>query len=370
MAETPSELQTEIAKLERKHAENPEGRYFVPLANTYRRIGWLKSAESLLRDGLQWHPEYLSAHIVLGRCLAERGAADEAAEEFRYVLSLDPQNLIALRSLGEIALGAGRAEEAERWYRELIAADPMNDDARRGLASLQPADSEPVPGDGPVEDADDLPMLEEDVPELVTETIAELYARQGLHDRSAEVYRELIRRRGGDPALERRLAEVERSAAGTEPPPLAAPDMPVAGWELPVAPSGEPEEDAAPPFAGPEDEGDDSSTAFALEPEAGPTIAAFLSELAAWRPGAPRSGGTATAADGVFRLEEEEDDEREREALLSHEQPLGGSPERVEGPGGGERARETAPPATLTPSAGEDDDDLESFQAWLRSLKR
>lgn len=352
MAEVPPELAAEVQKLERYHAENPQGRYFVPLANAYRKMGALDQAEALLREGLRRHPDYLSAHIVLGRCLADGGATDAAVSEFRYVLSVDPQNLIALRSLGEMASEGGRSDEAVRWYRELLAVDPMNEDARQALEALEtrPAPSAPAEGgaewwERPAEDAaddaglpasgivdDDLiwsspagaaapadegasrpdealswgavdldagiqpgtpaeqpapaepfaalsfgdlelsdtvpdptgrpeaqPWSAPDAPggwdpfsggtveldtssfgggeaeaagpeaegdEVVTETIAELYARQGFHDRAADVYRELIRRRGGDPALEARLREVERLASG------GAADEAPAAWTL------------------------------------------------------------------------------------------------------------------------------------------
>nr|MBA2671775.1 hypothetical protein [Gemmatimonadota bacterium] len=277
MAESPSELRIEIEKLEQKHAENPEGRYFVPLANAYRKLGAVEHAESLLLDGLRKHPEYLSAHIVLGRCLAARKANAKAIEEFHYVLSIDPQNLVALRSLGEIALDQDQPGDAAHWFQELISVDPMNEDARRALEQLgtssqpegrtatepaggwleamdeemnglrrttadeptfdmeEPVRVEPVPaerddlaiehfasfdasepyaGHSALSEADLLRDDEEDAPgELVTETIAELYARQGFYDRSADVLRELIRRRGGDENLSRRLEEIERLAA-------------------------------------------------------------------------------------------------------------------------------------------------------------
>ncbi|MET0399713.1 MAG: tetratricopeptide repeat protein [Longimicrobiaceae bacterium] len=360
MAEVPPELAAEVQKLERYHAENPQGRYFVPLANAYRKMGALDQAEALLREGLRRHPDYLSAHIVLGRCLADGGATDAAVSEFRYVLSVDPQNLIALRSLGEMASEGGRSEEAVRWYRELLAVDPMNEDARQALETLETRPAPPAAGEGgaewwerpadaaandaelpasgivdddliwssgteietpagegasrpdealswgavdldsgvepgvpaeepapaepfaalafgdlelsdavpePVERQEAQPWSAPDAPggwdpfsggtveldtsafgggaeaaepeaegdEVVTETIAELYARQGFHDRAADVYRELIRRRGGDPALEARLREVESLASGgsaDEAPASWTPDA-----EAPAAPA-------------------------------------------------------------------------------------------------------------------------------------
>ena len=263
----PSELQAEIEKLERKHAENPEGRYFVPLANAYRKLGELERAEVLLRDGLRRHPDYLSAHIVLGRCLADRGALPRGRARSSATSSPSTRRTSSpCAPSARLALGA-RAGPArrQRWFGELLAVGPDERGRAARPRSLQVAarprrpsrppsrSGRPRRGGGdalgetpaaarsshlpappprppeagtPDEVADgtrpavpervapaEEPRLEDGSPEgvettdsppgrLVTETIAELYARQGLHERAAEVYRELIRRRGGDPALE------------------------------------------------------------------------------------------------------------------------------------------------------------------------
>ena len=152
MSEMPPGLAAELETLQRKHAQYPEGRYFVPLANARRKAGDLHKAETLLREGMEIHPEYLSAYIVLGRCLEDRGDAAEAEEQFRRVLSRDPQNLVALQHLGEIAARDGRREDAARWYHELIGADPMNDGARARLAELEAEEPEAVSSETPEED--------------------------------------------------------------------------------------------------------------------------------------------------------------------------------------------------------------------------
>jgi tetratricopeptide (TPR) repeat protein len=139
MADSSHGLDAEIQKFEQKHGEHPEGRYFVPLANAYRKNGDLEHAEALLREGLKHHPDYLSAHIVLGRCLADRGAISEAEEQFRLVVAGDPQNLVALRALGELAASSGRRAEAVSWYEQLLAIDPMSSEAREGLEAVRSA---------------------------------------------------------------------------------------------------------------------------------------------------------------------------------------------------------------------------------------
>ncbi|CAA9366015.1 MAG: hypothetical protein AVDCRST_MAG68-4860 [uncultured Gemmatimonadetes bacterium] len=346
MPEISPELAARIESLRSSHRENP-ARFFMPLASAYREAGELGQAEELLRENLKRHPGYLSAHVLLGRCLADRGALGEARNEFSYVLSIDPQNLIALRTLGEMAAANGNADEARRWYGELLAVDPMSAEARQALDALdsappaapargeeeggwdpfahgdvaqapaeEPASEAPgfedeplldAPGFRPLEPAPELGFGSVDLPppanddfanwgdvsldapsaapadlpaapaggdaldfgavelsddwgaapeplaadpsagwgmfddapgadipaeplpelrsfhdedaaedgvEMVTETMAELYYRQGFVDRAADVYRELIARRGDEPALTRRLAELEAEMRG------------------------------------------------------------------------------------------------------------------------------------------------------------
>lgn len=373
MPELSPELAARIETLRASHAENP-ARFFMPLASAYREAGEVQKAEELLRENLKRHPGYLSAHVLLGRCLADRGAYAEARNEFQYVLSVDAQNLIALRTLGDMAASGDDAGEARRWYGELLSVDPMNTEARQALAALDaagaarataaaqpsapsPAEAEgngfgmvdldanqapaadhpaahadpgtwgtvsleteaasarPVPQEAggdfdaldfgavdidahahgepareeatpPAEEADhrafagfgtidgdeagldaaevaplDLEALypsadasagahhddHDEHGEVVTETIAELYARQGFPERAADVYRELIARRGDEPALVRRLEELQEQLRSHPAGESAPNDLEPVAFDVPSAESagsGEPAEAA------------------------------------------------------------------------------------------------------------------------------
>ena len=125
---------SEIEKLERRYAENPKGRNFAPLADAYRKAGQLDQAIELCTSGLEHHPDYVSAHIVYGRCLIDQHNDDNAAVVFRKVLELDPENVIALKALAEMGARSGRLDESVLWLTKLLAADPMNGDAAEALA--------------------------------------------------------------------------------------------------------------------------------------------------------------------------------------------------------------------------------------------
>ena len=124
---------SEIEKLEKRWAENPKGRNFAPLADAYRKAGELDRAIELCTAGLEQHPDYVSAHIVLGRCLMDQKNDPGASDVFRKVLALDQENVLALKILAEIAERGHRYDEAVDWLTRLLSADPMNGDAAEAL---------------------------------------------------------------------------------------------------------------------------------------------------------------------------------------------------------------------------------------------
>jgi tetratricopeptide (TPR) repeat protein len=261
----------EISRLELLHAAHPDGLVFPHLADAYRRAGRYSQAEVVLTAGLRRHTDYSSAHLVLGRLRLDQGKREEARSAFERVLQLDPQNYVALEYMGELALEDGRLGKALHHFRALQKQRPDADLARRidelagRVDSISPAgmaeparvsergadggsDRGPERGsDGPVRSATNGGVANLGSPEpdeVVTETIAELYARQGLHARAVAVYRELIDRNPGDERLKAKLAELGRpGTADPDPGSREAPGMgirvylsSVLSWNAPDGP--------------------------------------------------------------------------------------------------------------------------------------
>ena len=134
---------TEIEKLERRYAENPQGLTFAPLAEVHRKNGEPARALELLRAGLELHPNYIPASIVLGRCHWDLGDLPAAESAFSHVLRLDDENVIALKSLADINQRLERFTEAQRWLNRLISVDRSNEEARQQLARIEAARQEP-----------------------------------------------------------------------------------------------------------------------------------------------------------------------------------------------------------------------------------
>jgi tetratricopeptide (TPR) repeat protein len=128
---------SEIEKLERRYAENPQGLTFAPLAEVHRKNGDLGRALDLLRPGLEHHPDYIPASIVLGRCHFDLGDLPAAEAAFNHVLALDGENVIALKALADISERLSRFDDAERWLHTLLSVDRSNDEARSQLERIE-----------------------------------------------------------------------------------------------------------------------------------------------------------------------------------------------------------------------------------------
>ena len=153
---------TEIEKLERRYADNPQGLTFAPLAEVHRKNGDVARALELLRAGLELHPNYIPASIVLGRCHWDLGDLPAAESAFSHVLRLDDENVIALKSLADINEKLERFTEAQRWLNRLISVDRSNDEARQQLARLETVRQQPKAVEAPLPPAPmSAPMAEE-----------------------------------------------------------------------------------------------------------------------------------------------------------------------------------------------------------------
>jgi hypothetical protein len=128
---------SEIEKLERRYAENPQGLTFAPLAEVHRKNGDTARALDLLRPGLELHPDYIPASIVLGRCHLDLGDLPAAETAFTHVLGLDSENVIALKALADINERLFRFDDAERWLRALLSVDRSNDEARDQIERVE-----------------------------------------------------------------------------------------------------------------------------------------------------------------------------------------------------------------------------------------
>ena len=130
-----------LVQLDERWRRDPSSRIFVQLAEEYRRAGRLAEAITVLEQGLQSHPSYLSALVALGRCRLESGDPARAVEVLEQAVVHDPAQLVANKLLVEAYLRtnrAGKARERLDFYRLFNQRDAEIEALERRIGEAVP----------------------------------------------------------------------------------------------------------------------------------------------------------------------------------------------------------------------------------------
>ncbi len=252
-----------IEVLEERLSRDPLSRAFLQLAEEYRKSGRYDDAVRVCMEGLARHPTYHTARIALGRTYLEAGDLEGARRALSEVLELAPENHLAAKLLAEVQRRLGDAKGAIATYRAILTHYPADREIEALLRDLEASPAPPavetavakpaaprpdVVAPRPVPEAPRLgltappaalkePSFEyrpEDLeaasrPEevrsvrepdvLQTNTLAELYLRQGMVDKAIQVYRQMLR---VDPRNDRARLRLRELSPELNTPPVPA----------------------------------------------------------------------------------------------------------------------------------------------------
>lgn len=127
---------SEIAKLGERYNKEPTSKIFVPLADAYRKNNMIDEALDVLNKGLEYHPQYALAHLILGKCYYDKRMYAQAEESFRKTLSIDAQNLVAYRMLAQTCEHTKNEEGQIEAYKGILAIDPLDSVTKEKLDHL------------------------------------------------------------------------------------------------------------------------------------------------------------------------------------------------------------------------------------------
>jgi tetratricopeptide (TPR) repeat protein len=90
-----------------------------------------------LQRAVQLDPGSSTARYTLATALLESGRFGEAVEQFRVVLRLAPDSVEALNNLGVALASLGKLDEAIDQFQQALTLRPAFDDAQRNLAAAR-----------------------------------------------------------------------------------------------------------------------------------------------------------------------------------------------------------------------------------------
>ena len=106
----------------RQNPDNYEVAYNLALASIL--IEDFEAAESWFRLSINLHPDYIPAHMRLGRMLTQIGKSDDARTQFYRILELDPRSALAHRYIGESYANEGDLNSALMHSEKALALEP------------------------------------------------------------------------------------------------------------------------------------------------------------------------------------------------------------------------------------------------------
>ncbi|MDH5405724.1 MAG: tetratricopeptide repeat protein [Candidatus Aminicenantes bacterium] len=167
MAEEEREfnISPKIEQLQKKLDKDPDSKIFLLLAEEYRKSGMQEEAIAVCQEGLEKHPNYTSARVVLGRAYMELKKMLEAQAEFEEVISKIPDNLVANKFLGDLYFMQGNLNSALERYQVVIRLDPSNEEVASKIKNVSEKLEQQIPiAVRPEKIIDELPspLFEED----------------------------------------------------------------------------------------------------------------------------------------------------------------------------------------------------------------
>jgi len=195
----------EIARYQQILSREPTSLVFAALSEAYRKRKMLSQAVEVCRRGLHYHPNFVSGRVALARAHVDSGQVDQAQEELERVVVAVPENLIAQRLLASIYRERRDLDRLEKTLQVILALDPQDGEAVESLRSVEDARSSPSSETG---------SEDREGGDIITQTLAEIYASQGYLERAVEIYQRLCRMDAGKPFFRERLSELKERIAG------------------------------------------------------------------------------------------------------------------------------------------------------------
>lgn len=134
-----------VRELTERLERSPAPRIFMELAKEHQAAGDLEEAARVCRQGLERHPSYHSARVLLARVLIDLERFGDAVPELESVVRQAPDNLLARRLLGEARVGSGDREGGLKTLRELQILNPDDSDLASRIRSLESPEEVPTP---------------------------------------------------------------------------------------------------------------------------------------------------------------------------------------------------------------------------------
>jgi tetratricopeptide (TPR) repeat protein len=127
----------------KEYQSNPRSRIFAPLAEAYRKSGLVDEAIDICKEGLEYHPNFVSGMVALARCYFDKAQYTAAIKELEKVVSDVPDNFLAQKLLAESYSLIGDAQNALKSYKMVLFLNPRDEEVKSIVAGMESNSNRP-----------------------------------------------------------------------------------------------------------------------------------------------------------------------------------------------------------------------------------
>ena len=132
-----TELDDRIAKCQKILEADPSSQIFAALAEAYRKKGEVSKAYEVCRNGIEIHPDYASAYIVLAKIFVDQNNYNEADRQLQKAIEVGGRTRSVDLLQSEIYIKLGYKEKARNILGKLQRSDSHNEAIKNLLLSLE-----------------------------------------------------------------------------------------------------------------------------------------------------------------------------------------------------------------------------------------
>ena len=229
MMEEDSQKEKEVGPQEIAQAAGLKSSVFVQLAEAFRSQGRYEEAIATLQKGLEKMPDSLRGRLLLGKCYLEKAMIPQAKEELERVAREMEECFPVYKLLSLVHLHEKNPEKALEVLKKFLSLPPTEGSPRKPVSA--PEKGLPhgeVRSPLTIRRHDHLRTLREAEKPLApekasptairTDTLAEIYLKQGKLDRALSIYQEILTREPENTAvrekyegLRKRMAEEQKA---------------------------------------------------------------------------------------------------------------------------------------------------------------
>jgi len=196
---------------------SPSRATFFLVLSRMKKEGLLARAIDECAKALEIYPDDLGLRELRAEACYETGRVTEAEAEIRTVITKINELARSYRLLADLCIAQGKTDEAVEALKHYLIHWPDDIESCALLESLAPMEAAPPEISPPREEPVDIPAIEqeisaraaeEEMPDIATATLAEVYYNQGKIQEAMEVYEKVVERNPDDPSTRTRVDEL------------------------------------------------------------------------------------------------------------------------------------------------------------------